>query len=269
MSWISMKQSVLVAYPEVALKGITLRGLRRLRKLLEDLCTSEASPFRQATVLLGRECPAVSCFEELNTTQLVHLWVKKQEVTGECRLADVPHLIDPADIGPPTYFISHAWKSTPAKLFDTIEGFLVHASDDTCVWLDFVAINQHEEFAQSSEDVMAFEACLKQCRGGTIVVVDQQRCNPATRGWCLFEWDHTLLHHGPDGLHMRGLETKDLDLIVDSIDVERTECVRAEDREMILGNIIRHHHSFAAFDVRLKLQLMLDPLSYKVCLGGH
>ncbi len=76
-----------------------------------------------------------------------------------------------------------------------------------------------------------------------------------------------MLHHGPDGLHMHGLQPEDLDLIVDSINVEKTECVRAEDREMILGNIIRHHHSYAAFDVRLKLQLMLDPLSYKV--GVH
>ncbi len=176
-----------VYFPAVALKGITLRGLRRLRKLLEDLCASEASPFRHDTVLLGRHCPAATSFEELNTTQLVHLWVKTPAVTGMSRLADVSHLIDPADVGPPTYFISHAWKSTPAKLFDTIEEFLVHASDDTCVWLDFVAINQHEEFAQSNEDVLAFEACLKHCRGGTIVVVDQQRCNPATRGWCLYE----------------------------------------------------------------------------------
>lgn len=42
------------------------------------------------------------------------------------------------------------------------------------MWLDFVAINQHEDFAQTQEDVAALEWCLKQCTGGTLVVVDQQ-----------------------------------------------------------------------------------------------
>ncbi len=141
------------------------------------------------------------------------------------------------------------------------------ASEDTCVWLDFVAINQHEGFAQNKADVQAFEDCLKQCTGGTLVVVDHKRCNPATRGWCLYEWDHTLLHHGPDGLHMRGMQPEELDSIVSSIDVNKAECVWPSDLELIRDNILKHHHSFSAFDTRLKLHLMLDPLSYKVGLA--
>ncbi len=175
------------AVPVVARKGITLRGIKHLQSILKDLLASEDSPFRHSTNLGGRECPGAESLESLTTTQLVYLWIKRPEVTGTSRLADVPHLIDPADIRQPTYFISHAWQSTVAKLFKTIESFLIDASDETAVWLDFVAINQHDG-AENREDVRAFVQVIKQCKDGTLVVVDQQRCNPATRGWCLYEW---------------------------------------------------------------------------------
>jgi hypothetical protein len=37
---------------------------------------------------------------------------------------------------------SHAWLGTVSKLFDTIFNFLRSASEDTQVWIDFVAVNQ-------------------------------------------------------------------------------------------------------------------------------
>jgi len=206
----------------------------------------------------------VRSFDQLTTTQLVYEWVKDEAVTGTRRLAEVEDLIDPADVGPPTYFVSHAWMNTVAKLFDTIEAFLADAADDTCVWLDFVAINQHSTVAQNKEDVSSFDACLWACSGGTLVVVDHERCNPAKRGWCLFEWDFTLLFHGPDGLHMRGMRLEDMDIIVSCIKVKDAQCQSSDDLEMIHGNILKHHHSLDAFDLRLKLHMTLEPLSYKV-----
>ena len=100
---------------------------------------------------------------------------------------------------------SHAWLGTVGKLLDTVFGFLSSASEDTRVWIDCVAINQHGDtnVAQNKADVSAFEDVLQLCGGGTIVVVDMASgTNPASRGWCLYEWDHTLHFHGPDGLHM-------------------------------------------------------------------
>ena len=108
--------------------GLSLRGVRRLRDKLAELCAdAKRSSFREACTLLGRECPAVRSLEELTTTQLVHLWVKREDVTGTRRM------IDPADVGPPTYFISHAWMSTVAKLLDTIVAFLANAGYSVCV----------------------------------------------------------------------------------------------------------------------------------------
>jgi hypothetical protein len=84
-----------------------------------------------------------------------------------------------------------------------------------------------------------------------------------TLPWCL-RWDHTLLHHGPDGMHMRGMRSEDMDAIVPQITVENATCIKPENMEMIKGKILEHHHSYEAFDTRLKLHLMLDPLSYSV-----
>ena len=100
---------------------------------------------------------------------------------------------------------SHAWLGTVGKLLDTVFGFLSSASEDTRVWIDCIAINQHGDTngAQNKADVSAFEDVLQLCGGGTIVVVDMgSGTNPASRGWCLYEWDYTLHYHGPDGLHM-------------------------------------------------------------------
>ncbi|GAX81308.1 hypothetical protein CEUSTIGMA_g8739.t1 [Chlamydomonas eustigma] len=200
-------------------------------------------------------------------------WIKDPDVSGDCRLADVPTVIDPDDVGPPTYFVSHAWLGTVCKLFDTITSFLSSASDETCIWIDCIAINQHGDTnpEQNQADVAAFEDVLQLCSGGTIVVVDMANgCNPASRAWCLYEWDYTLHYHGPDGLHLKGMDISDLAKVaevVNLLDVEKASCQYEYDTRMILGNIRNHHGSTAKFNTALKLQLMLSPLSYKVDLG--
>lgn len=74
------------------------------------------------------------------------------------------------------------------------------------VWVDCIAVNQHGGSQNHSDTTSeAFESVVRACTGGTIVVVDMSESrdsNPAKRGWCIFEWDHTLLIHGHDGLHM-------------------------------------------------------------------
>ncbi len=60
---------------------------------------------------LGPSGP-IDSINDLTTTMLVEQWIKKPETSGTSRLADVPEIISPADIGTPTYFISHAWKGS-------------------------------------------------------------------------------------------------------------------------------------------------------------
>ena len=72
---------------------------------------------------------------------------------------------------------------------------------------------------------------------------------------CLYEWDHTLHFHGPDGLHMQvsvegarildlgqskcltasmqGMDTDALTAIVDRVDVMKAKCFKKEDHTMM------------------------------------
>ena len=145
--------------------------------------------------------------------------------------------------------------------------FLRNAAEDTCVWIDIIAVNQHGDICPqiNKADVASFESTLKACKG-TIVVVDLIKCNPASRGWCLYEWDKALEYHGFDGLYFAGMSMEDRGKVVAEIDVDNAECYSKDDLNMILTNIRVHYGTSAAFNRFLKLQLILCPLSYKTDL---
>ncbi len=70
-------------------------------------------------------------------------------------------------------------------------GFLQNASpEDTRVWIDILAVNQHQGTEAQKEDISGntFDATIATCSGGTIVVMDRENVNPASRGWCIYEW---------------------------------------------------------------------------------
>ena len=117
--------------------------------------------------------------------------------------------------------------------------------------------------AVNASDVASFEATIQQCRGGTIVAVDGKKCNPSLRGWCLYEWDKTEANYGIEGLFMTGMTPEDRKRVVEGVDVANAECFDASDLAMIHRNIIASHGSLEKFDERLKLLLLLEPLSYK------
>lgn len=184
--------------------GISLRAVRKLRELVEEHFGA------------GNR--------DVTTTQVVQDFVKVTTDPTKCRLAEMATIVDPEDVGRPMYFIEHAWNAPIRLLFDRVVDFLGSADDTTRVWIDILAVNQHSgegvDHNQNKEDVAAFDDVLQVCSGGTIVVVDMQFCNPATRGWCLYEFDHTMRHHGPDGLHMP-LSTQDRASMIASINIEK------------------------------------------------
>ncbi|PNH05496.1 hypothetical protein TSOC_008245, partial [Tetrabaena socialis] len=228
--------------------GITLRGLRKVEQLLRE-----------------RFGPK---FEAMSTAEVNSCWVEVVTAPKLCRLLEMVELVDPKDVAPPAYFLSHAWSNKAAGLFDFVFEYLANASDNTTVWLDILCINQHEEALAHSQGVHRnafsyFSSVVQACSAGTIVVLDSKTCSPATRCWCLFEWAHTLATHGPDGLHMQ-LGPADRAKVFGSINVEQAECFKPEDKVMILSEIKQHHTSSERFDASLKLQLLLEPLSYRV-----
>ena len=64
-------------------------------------------------------------------------------------------LINREDVRPPKYFVSHAWQGRFEMLFVGVMHMLRNASDDTAVWLDFVAVNQHNDTRPAINQVCA------------------------------------------------------------------------------------------------------------------
>ena len=125
-------------------------------------------------------------------------------------------------------------------------------------------MNQHRNSAENAEDVSAFEHTIRICNAGTIVIVDEQRCSPATRAWCLFEWNHTLREYGFDGLFMTGMTAAERARIIKAIDVENSQSYSPADKAMILDRIREVHGSTDNFNLSLRLELLLEPISYSV-----
>ncbi|PNH06904.1 WD repeat domain-containing protein, partial [Tetrabaena socialis] len=156
------------------------------------------------------------------------------------------------------------------RMFEYVMDYLSNASETVTVWLDILCVNQHEETVTHQRDVHphSFSSVLKACSAGTVVVCDVQydeykkAISPASRAWCIFEWAHTLLLHGPDGLHLY-LKPEDRTAVLHSINVTEAACYKPEDKVMILNEVSRHHTSPEVFNTKLKLQLLLEPLSYR------
>ena len=96
-------------------RGITLRGLIKLEKTLKQLVADGFFKKVDPTTFQPTDEP-ITAYEELTTGDVVHQWAKLASVTGTDRLADCPALIDPKDVGPPLYFVSHAWKGELPKI---------------------------------------------------------------------------------------------------------------------------------------------------------
>ena len=79
-----------------------------------------------------------------------------------------------------------------------------------------------------------------------------------------FEWNKTVKVHGPDGLHLIGLDAKARKEIVATMDISKASCQYQEDHDAILEDIARQAGSVEAFNDALRLQLLLQPDSYKV-----
>jgi len=165
--------------------------LAHVEKLFNDGYFNKDRKFEDGTKL-----EPVHKFEDLTTTHVVYLWVKDESVTGDKRLVDcpdtIPGLFQQADVGKPSYFISHAWMGSFKKLMTETIAFLRSASETkTFVWMDMWAVNQHrhteEARKQNLADVQAFDQVIEVCKAGTVVVVDAKRGNPASRLWCNYE----------------------------------------------------------------------------------
>ncbi|KAK3258922.1 hypothetical protein CYMTET_32056 [Cymbomonas tetramitiformis] len=244
-----MGTTVEIPPPATVFKGLSLAALHGLGETLR--------------VQFGER------WSTMTTEEVVKEFVVPRTEATRCRLVDMSEYVAAEAVGRPSYFISHAWKGAFATLFNRVLEFLASASDETRVWVDIFAVNQHREalHQQNRQDVMAFKDVVEHCVG-TIVVVDMARMNPATRAWCVYEWDATIWHHSSEGLQML-MSEEDRVEIVGSIDIEEAQCYHPVDKAMILQRVREHHGDATTFNHMLKTSLLLAPLSYRADQRRH
>jgi hypothetical protein len=241
-------------------KGIKIGGLRKMRALMQSEC--EAGRFKEDKSFPdGTHCKGTMKYEELTTTDIVYRYVKDDIISTDRRVADAG-ILGSEFFTTPLLFISHAWKGRFFKLVDEIIAYAEKhkLSEDYAVWMDMWAVNQHHsnEFSkqQNQEDVRAFQDVLKTCLDGTLVVCDFDMCETYLRAWCLFEWDWTMFYHGRDRLRFVGLSEVEACRGAENIDVDQADCFKAEDKEMILREIIKNHGGTTIFNDKLKLKMV-------------
>ncbi|KAG2487144.1 hypothetical protein HYH03_014257 [Edaphochlamys debaryana] len=236
--------------PLLATKAITLRGLRKLK-----------ARFQKA---FG------DSYRTVSTDKVCQEWVKDQTKSRRCALVELTELVETADLGTPHYFVSHAWKCSFYLLIRSIENFLEGSPEETRVWVDVLCMSQHpsqvgqgQGLAGPGVDLDGIKEVIRSATCGMLVVSDMSICNTGTRAWCCFEWAACLAVHGPELLYLQ-LSASDRAALVGSIDIERSEASRLDDKLNIQSNVIQEYGSAQAFNDRLKLALMLQPLSYRV-----
>ena len=242
-------------------KGITIGGLRKMKALMQSEC--EAGRFKEDKSFPdGTHCKGTMKYEELTTTDIVYRYVKDESVTGNLRLIDTG-LVAPEHKRMPTFFISHAWKGRFSVLLDMIFAYAEKygLSEEAAIWIDVFSVNQHgskecSEFskAQNQADVQAFNNVVQTCTDGTLVVCDFEMCETQSRAWCLFEWDWTMYYHGREKLQLLGLSKDQAWEGLMKIHVEMAACFKAEDKEMILREIINKHGSTDNFNTKLQIK---------------
>ncbi|GIL56284.1 hypothetical protein Vafri_11626 [Volvox africanus] len=248
--------------------GITLSGLRKLYDALRD----RFGPQR----LWG-----------MSTEELARVWVAETTSGQRCRLLEAAGIVDPCDVAPPVYFISHCWQNRAALLFESVLGHYllggrdadsdadagITASEDgltavspaapVTVWIDLLAVNQHEGTEERRLDLAAVQDVVRACSGGTIAITDLAAgVNPASRAWILYEWATSLATHGLDALHIQ-LDPYERSSIIGGLDIRQASCKNVADKAMIQAAIAASYGSSEAFNTQLRLQLLLQPLSYR------
>ena len=216
----------LSSIPNAALRGITLRHLRELRREIQTRCMNEnwvrsvnegKEEEEQHNINEGESASFVSSsypsyetttlqpnqvnFYDLNTNFII-----PQTASSKCSFVE---LVSESPLQP-KWFVSHWWGQSVFECIDSLEQ---HAFDrnidcDTAYWIYIFARNEHDNDSHDSFDFdginteivggnfdlkhLPFFRALQLCTG-VVSIVDRQSV-VFTRVWCMFEIAIALQH---------------------------------------------------------------------------
>mmetsp|Transcript_38050 Transcript_38050/g.112659 ORF Transcript_38050/g.112659 Transcript_38050/m.112659 type:complete len:715 (-) Transcript_38050:1174-3318(-) len=174
---------------------------------------------------------------DMTTADVVTKLVVPRTLEERCRFIDI---LDPKDVGPPDFFISHRWGSKFETIVNAISEHLSEDqagnADGVCVWLDIFAINQHPGQEQA-DDLGDLQEVIKRAKA-TLLVMDGTG-QVLRRVWCLFEIWKTVHYKTVGGLIVvaRGVDLIGLKDIFLKLNVAEAQATVEADRLKILSDI--------------------------------
>ncbi|KAG1669586.1 hypothetical protein FOA52_006359 [Chlamydomonas sp. UWO 241] len=171
----------------------------------------------------------------MTTADVVTQLVVPGTISEHCRYIEI---LDPKDVGPPDFFISHRWGSKFETICTALFEHLSEEKDDdtVCVWLDIFAINQHPGQEQA-DDLGDLQEVIKRAKA-TLLVMDGSG-QVLRRVWCLFEIWKTVHYKTVEGLIVvaRGVDLMGLKDIFLKLNVAEAQATVEADRLKILSDI--------------------------------
>ena len=194
-------------------------------------------------------CGGRDALAHITTTQVCERFVKPATARLEASYCEMLAQWQPGAVGKATVFISHAWKCV---FLDVVDALLFHFRDDPeiIVWFDLFSNNQHRDMDLDFDWCCGTFKSAIQMFGRTVMVLAPWHDPiPLTRGWCLFE----LYCTADTGSRFEVAMSRDcqrqfledmarqgrraVEKMLATINAERSECWKAEDRDRIFDAV--------------------------------
>jgi tetratricopeptide (TPR) repeat protein len=195
------------------------------------------------------------------TTEVCEMFIKPLTMRTQSSYCDLlRHLHHPA-VEVATVFISHAWKFQFLDVINAITTYFKNKSklfrdggetnqEDVVVWFDLFSNNQHKAIELEFEYwATTFRSAIKSFGFTVMVFSPWNDPIPLTRAWCLWELYCTVETDSIFDIAMTtsskqqflddilGDTDSEINQMLGTINVERSQCFKPSDREMIFNSI--------------------------------
>ena len=196
------------------------------------------------------ECGGRDALEGLTTTEVNDQFVKPATFAAQSSYCDMLTSQHHEAVGIATVFISHAWKYHFLDVVDALD-YHFKVEPHIIIWFDLFSNNQHKAVDLDFHWwCNTFKSAI-QMFGRTVMVLSPwSNPIPLTRGWCLFElyctaasddckfevaMSQTHQTHFFDDMATDGAAA--IDKMLATINAEKSECWKAEDRDRIFDAV--------------------------------
>lgn len=212
------------------------------------------------------QCGGRAALRGLTTTQVNDAHQKPLTFSAQSSYCNLLLSQGDAACGTASVFISHAWKYVFLDVVDALEHHFRHAPD-TIIWFDLFSNNQHKAVDLDFDWwCNTFKSSIADFKHTVMVMAPWHDPVPLTRGWCLFElyctavtqsrFEVAMSHRQSGAFFAAMFDDCDgqMKKMMATIDCERSECFKPEDRQRIF-DVVRSSVGFAGINALVYEQL--------------